>query len=368
MYLLFLPLSFLIPSSSGLATVAMPIMAPLASFASVPPQYVVTAYQSANGLLNLITPTSAVVMGGLAIARVGYGTWLKFVWPILLLLAILTIIVLPYRCCCDRAASAMPQREEEHMTTLARQPGGATPSTASTAGSGDGTVARAHDRRALQRRASQAGLSAAEVKRQATAEQVADAPGPRLAFLRQYKGPDADRAARAGILSLFIPSQFVTGILLIRLTLPTTGMGLSQEGKASASVEALQKMMVVQAKVRRDGALASVAMEDIVPGDIVNIEAGDLVPADGRVLTSATLEIDESALTGESLPVPKQIAPVASDSALGDRIDLAFMNTQVTRGSGTMVVIGTGMSTEVGHSAACSSSRPIGDPLTQRTS
>jgi uncharacterized ion transporter superfamily protein YfcC len=94
MYLLFLPLSFLIPSSSGLATVAMPIMAPLASFADVPAQFVVTAYQSANGLLNLITPTSAVVMGGLAIARVGYGTWLKFVWPVLLLLAILTIIVL----------------------------------------------------------------------------------------------------------------------------------------------------------------------------------------------------------------------------------------------------------------------------------
>jgi uncharacterized ion transporter superfamily protein YfcC len=94
MYLLFLPLSFLIPSSSGLATVAMPIMAPLASFADVPAQYVVTAYQSASGLLNLVTPTSAVVMGGLAIARVGYGTWLKFVWPILLLLAILTIIVL----------------------------------------------------------------------------------------------------------------------------------------------------------------------------------------------------------------------------------------------------------------------------------
>ena len=94
MYVLFLPLSFLIPSSSGLATVAMPIMAPLASFADVPAQFVVTAYQSANGLINLVTPTSAVVMGGLAISRVGYGTWLKFVWPVLLLLAILTIIVL----------------------------------------------------------------------------------------------------------------------------------------------------------------------------------------------------------------------------------------------------------------------------------
>jgi uncharacterized ion transporter superfamily protein YfcC len=94
MYLLFLPLSFLIPSSSGLATVAMPIMAPLASFANVPEQLVVTAYQSANGLVNLVTPTSAVVMGGLAIAKVGYGTWLRFVWPVLILLAILTIIVL----------------------------------------------------------------------------------------------------------------------------------------------------------------------------------------------------------------------------------------------------------------------------------
>jgi uncharacterized ion transporter superfamily protein YfcC len=94
MYVLFLPLSFLIPSSSGLATVAMPIMAPLASFANVAPELVVTAYQTGNGLVNLFTPTSAVVMGGLAIARVGYGTWLKFVWPILLMLAVLSMAVL----------------------------------------------------------------------------------------------------------------------------------------------------------------------------------------------------------------------------------------------------------------------------------
>jgi uncharacterized ion transporter superfamily protein YfcC len=94
MYLLFLPLSFLIPSSSGLATVAMPIMAPLASFANVQPELVVTAFQSGNGLVNLVTPTSAVVMGGLAIARVGYGTWLKFVWPVLLILAVLSMVVM----------------------------------------------------------------------------------------------------------------------------------------------------------------------------------------------------------------------------------------------------------------------------------
>jgi uncharacterized ion transporter superfamily protein YfcC len=94
MYGMFVPLSFLIPSSSGLATVAMPIMAPLASFAQVPEYLVVTAYQAGNGLVNLVTPTSAVVMGGLAIARIGYGTWLRFVWPVLILLAVLTVVVL----------------------------------------------------------------------------------------------------------------------------------------------------------------------------------------------------------------------------------------------------------------------------------
>ena len=93
-YLLYLPLSFLIPSSSGLATVSMPIMAPLSTFAGVPSYLVVTAYQTANGLVNLVTPTSAVVMGGLAIARVGYGVWWRYVWPLILLLALLSILVL----------------------------------------------------------------------------------------------------------------------------------------------------------------------------------------------------------------------------------------------------------------------------------
>jgi uncharacterized ion transporter superfamily protein YfcC len=94
MFLLFLPLSFLIPSSSGLATVAMPIMSPLASFADVPADLVVTAYQSASGIMNLFIPTSAVVMGGLAIARVPYGTYLRWVWPLLAALAALSIVSL----------------------------------------------------------------------------------------------------------------------------------------------------------------------------------------------------------------------------------------------------------------------------------
>jgi uncharacterized ion transporter superfamily protein YfcC len=94
LFVLFIPLSFLIPSSSGLATVAMPIMAPLALFAGVAGELVVSAFQLGSGLVALVTPTSAVVMGGLAIARVGYGTWLRFVWPLLLALTILCALVL----------------------------------------------------------------------------------------------------------------------------------------------------------------------------------------------------------------------------------------------------------------------------------
>jgi uncharacterized ion transporter superfamily protein YfcC len=94
MFLLFLPLSFVIPSTSGLATLSMPIMAPLAGFLGVSTALVVTAYQSASGVMNLVVPTSAVVMGGLAIARVPYGTYLRWVWPLLVLLTGLVAIVL----------------------------------------------------------------------------------------------------------------------------------------------------------------------------------------------------------------------------------------------------------------------------------
>jgi len=93
-WLIYLPLSFLIPSSSGLATVSMPVMAPLADFAGVPKHLIVTAYQSANGLVNLFTPTFAVVAGGLAIGRVKFNVWWRFVLPLLLMLAVLTVVVL----------------------------------------------------------------------------------------------------------------------------------------------------------------------------------------------------------------------------------------------------------------------------------
>ncbi len=198
------------------------------------------------------------------------------------------------------------------------------------------------------------GLTDAEVQSRRAkygSNKFAEAPRePRWRmFLRQYSDPMQIVLLAAGIVSLFLPGQFATGVLLILLTVFNAALGVSQEGKAEASVAALQKMMVVRAKARRNGTTVEVPMEELVPGDIVNIEAGDLVPADGRIIRAATLEIDESALTGESAPVPKSVDAVKAESALGDRIDMAFMNTQVTRGAASFIVTSTGMGTEVGH-------------------
>jgi Ca2+-transporting ATPase len=198
------------------------------------------------------------------------------------------------------------------------------------------------------------GLSAAEVSSRRSTygpnRLAAEAREPRWrALLRQYRDPMQIVLLAAGVVSLFLPDQFWTGVGLIFLTVFNAVIGLNQEGKAESSVAALQKMMVVTARALRDGQVVQVPMEELVPGDIVMVEAGDLVPADGRLIRAATLEIDEAALTGESAPVPKQVDAVAAEAPLGDRVDMAFMNTQVTRGAGTLLVTGTGMATEVGH-------------------
>ena len=198
------------------------------------------------------------------------------------------------------------------------------------------------------------GLSAAEVEARRAkyganrfAEQQTE---PRWhAFLRQYKDAMQIVLLVAGILSIYPVKQVSTGVMLILLTVFNAYLGLSQEGKAAAAVAALQKMMIVKSRVRRDGELEEVAADELVPGDIVSFEAGDLISADGRIIAAATLEIDEAALTGESLPTSKLVDAVAEDAPLGDHHDMAFMNTNVTRGSGQMVVTSTGMSTEVGH-------------------
>ena len=169
-------------------------------------------------------------------------------------------------------------------------------------------------------------------------------------FLRQYKDPMQIVLLAAGVISIYPVKQPGTGIMIMALTLLNAVLGLSQEGKAAAAVAALAKMMIIKARVRRDGKLALLPAEQFVPGDVVEIEAGDVVPADGRLLTAATLEVAESALTGESMPVGKGIECVAEpDAALGDRTDMVYMNTNVTRGTGTFVVTATAMATEVGH-------------------
>ncbi len=169
------------------------------------------------------------------------------------------------------------------------------------------------------------------------------------AFLRQYQDPMQILLVVAAIASLFI-QQWGTALLLVALTLFNALLALRQEGKAEASVAALQKMMIVKSKVRRGGQVSELPAEQIVPGDIVLLEAGDRVTADGRIIRAATLEIGESALTGESAPVPKEVEAVdEADKPLGDRVDMAYMNTEVTRGAGDILVTATGMATEVGH-------------------
>ncbi|SDJ40121.1 Ca2+-transporting ATPase [Frankineae bacterium MT45] len=188
------------------------------------------------------------------------------------------------------------------------------------------------------------------------------------AFLRQYADPMQIVLFVAGVISLYPLKEYETGIVLVGLTLFNAVLGLQQEGKAAAAVEALQRMMIVKAKVMRDGALTEIPAAELVPGDVVSVEAGDIIPADGRLIRAATLEIAESALTGESLPASKTAAAVsAPDTPLGDRVDMVYMNTNVTRGSGDFVVTGTGMSTEVGHiSDMLEAQEAVKTPLTRQ--
>jgi P-type Ca2+ transporter type 2C len=218
----------------------------------------------------------------------------------------------------------------------------------------------------------QSGLSSAEAV--ARAERFgpnkfdAGKPEPRWrAFIRQYADLMQIVLLVAGLVSLAL-QEWETGIVLVVLTLFNAVLGLQQEGKAAAAVAALQKMMIVKAKVMRDGELREIAAEQLVPGDIVSIEAGDIVPADGRLLRAATLEVAESALTGESLPVAKGTDPVSgTGTPLGDRADMVYMNTNVTRGSGEFVVTATGMATEVGHiSGMLQAEQAAKTPLTRQ--
>jgi P-type Ca2+ transporter type 2C len=155
----------------------------------------------------------------------------------------------------------------------------------------------------------------------------------------------------------FVIGEVPTGVIVALLILFNVVLGSRQELKARASVDALAKMQVPQSRVMRDGQLAQVPAADVVPGDVVAVEAGDIVPADGRLISSATLEAQEAALTGESAPVSKDPAVLpGGDVALGDRANMLFQNTSVTRGTGSMIVTATGMQTEMGRIATMLSS------------
>jgi Ca2+-transporting ATPase len=172
------------------------------------------------------------------------------------------------------------------------------------------------------------------------------------AFLRQYQDFMQIILLGAAVVNALVTDDTGTTVLLAGLTVFNAVIGLRQEAKAEESVAALAEMMKTIARVRRDGQAIEIDAEELVPGDIVLVEAGNRVPADGRILVAATLEIEEAALTGESMPVGKQTEPVPGEEVpLGDRICMAYMNTSVTRGRGEYVVTETGMGTEIGHIA-----------------
>ncbi|HEV2922076.1 MAG TPA: cation-transporting P-type ATPase, partial [Actinomycetota bacterium] len=172
------------------------------------------------------------------------------------------------------------------------------------------------------------------------------------AFVRQYRDFMQLILLAAAIINLLVTGDVGTSVVLAGLTVFNAVIGLRQEAKAEESVKALAQMIKTIARVRRDGQALEIDAEELVPGDVVLMEAGNRVPADGRVCVAATLEIEEAALTGESLPVAKGTEPVPGDEVpLGDRTDMAYMNTSVTRGRGEMIVTATGMDTEIGHIA-----------------
>ena len=176
-------------------------------------------------------------------------------------------------------------------------------------------------------------------------------PGWR-AFLRQYEDFMQVILLAAALVNQLVTGDTGTTVVLAGLTVFNAVIGLRQESKAEESVKALAQMMKTIARVRRDGQAIEIDAEELVPGDVVLVEAGNLVPADARVSLAATLEIEEAALTGESLPVGKATEPViGQDIPLGDRTCMAYMNTSVTRGRGELIVTATGMDTEIGHIA-----------------
>ena len=163
-------------------------------------------------------------------------------------------------------------------------------------------------------------------------------------------------AAVSAVTSIISGESLAEVFIILIVVLLNAVLGVFQESKAEAAIEALQTMTAATSKVLRDGKTVSLPSAEIVPGDVVVLEAGDAVPADGRLLESASLKIEEAALTGESVPVTKAIEALTApadgkDVPLGDRKNMAYMGSTVVYGRGRMVITGTGMDTEMGKIA-----------------
>lgn len=170
-------------------------------------------------------------------------------------------------------------------------------------------------------------------------------------FAGQYRSYMQMILLGAAIVSLAI-KEWSTRVLLIVITVVNATVSLRQEGKAESATNALKAMVKATARVRRDGSEAEISAEEVVVGDVVLLAAGDEVPADGRIIQASSLQIDESALTGESVPASKGTeTPDGTDLAPGEQSDMAFMHTPVTHSSGVMIVTATGSATQVGKIA-----------------
>jgi len=186
-------------------------------------------------------------------------------------------------------------------------------------------------------------------------------------FLAQYKSYMQIILVGAAVASIVI-GQIATGVAVLLITALNALGGLRQQGKAESAMNALQSMLKTTARVRRDGSEVKVDADQVVVGDVVLLTAGDDVCADGRLIEATSLQIDESALTGESVPASKTADVItAANPVLGDQSNMAFMNTPVTHGSGVMIVTGTGADTAVGTISGMLKSAPtLKTPMTKQ--
>ncbi len=203
------------------------------------------------------------------------------------------------------------------------------------------------------------GLSAAEAKKRLDEyghNELEEAQKRSLLakFLDQFKDLMIIILLVAAALSVITEGTegLTDALIILAVVVLNAAFGVYQEGQAEAAIEALKDMSSQVARVSRDGHVVEIDSRELVPGDIVMLEAGDVVPADMRLLEVASLKIEEAALTGESVPVEKSLSiKVADDAGIGDRVNMAYQNSNVTYGRGVGVVINTGHYTEVGKIA-----------------